>query len=308
MNKVYCLIGMFITCGVCSGQNLVINPGFEDTISCPSGQGALWALSSWFNPNGASPDYFNQCSNPNIAGVPDNFYGYQFANAGVGYSGIVLAGLPNFREYIEDTLTFPLVANQCYQFNMYISLGDECQYTSDDIGVYFSGAAITGVISTSPLPVIPQINFTLGLTTDTVNWIPLSGIYTAQGGERYIIIGNFKNDALSTTFLFNPTGQRVYCLFYIDDVSLSACTEIKEQDDIAEISIFPNPFSDKINITVKRNELVEVNLYDVTARKIFNKSFTNSTSINTEQLAKGIYLYEVRNKNGVIKKGKIVKE
>ena len=38
------------------------------------------------------------------------------------------------------------------------------------------------------------------------------------------------------------------------------------------------------------------------------KEFINSISINTEQLAKGIYLYEVRNKNGVIKKGKVVKD
>lgn len=72
--------------------------------------------------------------------------------------------------------------------------------------------------------------------------------------------------------------------------------------------LFPNPFTDKINITVKRNELVEVSLYDVTSRKIVNQSFTNSTSINTEQLSKGIYIYEVRNKNGVIKKGKVVKD
>ena len=29
-------------------------------------------------------------------------------------------------------------------------------------------------------------------------------------------------------------------------------------------------------------------------------------AINTEHLAKGIYLYEVRSKNGVIKKGKVI--
>ena len=74
------------------------------------------------------------------------------------------------------------------------------------------------------------------------------------------------------------------------------------------IIVLPNPFTDKINITSKRNEHVEISLFDVTARKVFNQSFTNSTSINTEQLAKGIYLYEVRNKNGVIKKGKVVKD
>jgi hypothetical protein len=76
----------------------------------------------------------------------------------------------------------------------------------------------------------------------------------------------------------------------------------------SSFSIYPNPFSDKINVTTKSNELVEVNFNDVTGRKILNQSFIKSTSINTEQLAKGIYIYEVRNKNGVFKKGKVVKE
>jgi len=54
-------------------------------------------------------------------------------------------------------------------------------------------------------------------------------------------------------------------------------------------------------------------LLSVTSRKIFHQSFINSISINTEQLAKGIYIYEVRNKNGPdsyreVKKGKLVKD
>jgi hypothetical protein len=38
------------------------------------------------------------------------------------------------------------------------------------------------------------------------------------------------------------------------------------------------------------------------------QTFTNSISLNTESFSKGVYLYEVRNKNGVIKNGKLVKE
>ncbi len=74
------------------------------------------------------------------------------------------------------------------------------------------------------------------------------------------------------------------------------------------ISVFPNPFNDLINIKANENELMEIILYDVLTRKIFNQSFTNSISLNTEQFANGIYIYEIRNKNGVIKKGKVVKE
>ena len=48
--------------------------------------------------------------------------------------------------------------------------------------------------------------------------------------------------------------------------------------------------------------------HDIASRKLLQQKFTNAVSLNTEQLAKGVYLYEVRNKNGVIKKGKVVKD
>ena len=143
------------------------------------------------------------------------------------------------------------------------------------------------------------------MLNDTLNWIKVSSSFIAIGGENYITIGNFRDTA-------NTIGLGYY---YIDDVCLSTdsftcnssvgINEVKSND---ELVLFPNPCSDKINITIKTNVPVEISLYDVTSRKIFHQSFTNSISINTEQLTKGIYLYEVRNKNGVIKKGKIVKD
>jgi type IX secretion system substrate protein len=77
---------------------------------------------------------------------------------------------------------------------------------------------------------------------------------------------------------------------------------------IDKISIFPNPFSDKLNILNNNTKLSEIILYDITSRKLLEQKYTKSALINTTQLTKGIYLYEVRNKNGVIKKGKVVKD
>ena len=63
-----------------------------------------------------------------------------------------------------------------------------------------------------------------------------------------------------------------------------------------------------LNIQTSGNALVEIILYDIASRKLLQQKFNNSVSLDTEQLSKGIYLYELRNKNGVIKKGKVVKE
>ena len=91
------------------------------------------------------------------------------------------------------------------------------------------------------------------------------------------------------------------------DLSFQNFVGINEIKDDGLI-LFPNTFTDRINITTKRNEPVEFALYDVAGRITLQQSFINSTTINTEQLLKGIYIYEVRNKSGVIKKGKVVKD
>ena len=99
----------------------------------------------------------------------------------------------------------------------------------------------------------------------------------------------------------------------IDCIFLSQGCEIENTgidnlDAEKETVLFPNPFKDIINISTNINEQLEVSLFDITSRKIFNQLFNNSTSINTAHYVKGIYLYEVKSKNEVIKKGKIIKE
>ncbi|MEO8150207.1 MAG: T9SS type A sorting domain-containing protein [Bacteroidia bacterium] len=73
-------------------------------------------------------------------------------------------------------------------------------------------------------------------------------------------------------------------------------------------NLFPNPFNDELNLTIQKNEPSEIILYDITSRTLLQQTFTTSTTLSTSQLAKGIYIYEVRNNSGVIKKGKVVKD
>lgn len=83
---------------------------------------------------------------------------------------------------------------------------------------------------------------------------------------------------------------------------------INEHNEQKYFTLFPNPFSNKLNFTFNNNELSEIIIYDITSRKILQQKFTSSVSLNTEQLAKGLFLYEVRNKDSSCKKGKVVKD
>lgn len=90
------------------------------------------------------------------------------------------------------------------------------------------------------------------------------------------------------------------------NTSYSCLTGVDELTEKDIVNVFPNPVEDKFNVTVEGS--CEIAIYDAASRKLMQKRFTNSTSINTQQLARGIYIYKITNESGTIKEGKIVKQ
>ncbi|MEP7170618.1 MAG: T9SS type A sorting domain-containing protein [Bacteroidota bacterium] len=296
-----------------NAQNLVPNGGFEQHTGCPYYEGQIDFALYWMNPAvqgpGGTPDYFNQCSPSPSWNVPNNAFGFENAHSGGAYCGLVAYGNGNWREYIEAALYSSLIANQCYHLELYLSLADRSYYTSDAIGAYFSNTAITGIMNTDTLPFIPQIDFNLGLNTDTVNWIQISENFTAMGGESYVIIGNYKSDSLTNSFLFNNSGNLAYSYFYIDDVSLTPCTSIEEQNQNAAIKIFPNPTNNFITIhyslsSPNQTTLSLFNLYGQKLKTIFNEkqpAGEHEIRIDMKDLVQGVYFVKMNigpEKNG----------
>ncbi|MFI5219893.1 MAG: T9SS type A sorting domain-containing protein [Bacteroidia bacterium] len=127
---------------------------------------------------------------------------------------------------------------------------------------------------------------------------------TTDATNNIYVTGDFQNPSITFgSIILNN-------VFYTDIflAKLNSTTGISEEysNEFFQ-SPYPNPFSSFLSIK-GTNQNGEIILYDITSRKLLQQKFTNSISLNTEQFAKGIYLYEVRNKNGVIKKGKVVKE
>ena len=296
-----------------TAQNLVPNGDFEQYRGCPDFEGELDSAQDWINPTTYifAADYYNPCALTPNERVPNNSFGYQIAHSGVGYAGIFLLQLPlpETREYMEVKLISPLLADSCYHFKMFVNLGNKCSITSHNIGVYFSDTIISGLPDITQLPYIPQIQNTTGNTFDTLNWTKVSGDYTAIGGENYLIIGNYNSDISTDTAEINPSGISGWIYVYIDDVSLVPCstTGITNYTNTPEINIFPNPITTQLTININNNEPTELTLYDITSRKILQQTFVASATINTESLAEGIYLYQLKTSKGIIKEGKVVK-
>lgn len=306
--KYFLLIILLSAIRICPAQNLVPNGSFEQYTSCPVWT-QLYLLTDWMNPSTAgSPDILHQCSGY----VPDNPFGHQFAHSGTGYAGLCPFYLTtfNYREYIEVQLTSTLESNVCYHFEMFVNLGNCSMYTTDSIQVYFSNTLVTGVSNSLPLPFTPQLSNAPGNAPDTLNWITVSGNYYAQGGESFLIIGNFRDDANTSYAFVNSTGIYEAAYIFIDDVSLTSCekpTGIHHSAPSDAATVYSDPVTEEMKVTMNSNETSEFAVYDMSSRKVFEIQFTGTTTLGIASLRKGIYVYEIKTNGRVIQKGKIVR-
>ncbi|MFI5222141.1 MAG: gliding motility-associated C-terminal domain-containing protein [Bacteroidia bacterium] len=215
-------------------QNLVSNGSFESYTSCPSDFNQITKTNGWTNPSAGTPDYFNACATSCFFSVPSTLYGYQTAHSGLAFAGFIsnsgFSTSLHWTEYIQNQLTDSLTRGKEYKFAMYLNLADKSGIASNKIGVYFSDSAISSNTQEF-LNFTPPI-ITTGFITDKNNWTKVTGTYTARGGEKYILIGNF------TSKFSNNTTQPVFggggwdslanwpltSYYFIDDVSLVDCS------------------------------------------------------------------------------------
>ena len=95
---------------------------------------------------------------------------------------------------------------------------------------------------------------------------------------------------------------------YPDTITVcSIISKINEQKINPSVLVFPNPFSDVLHLTLNTEGLAEFLLYDIAGRNIMSKTCSGSISLNTSQLAKGIYFYMVKSKYSGSVQGKLVK-
>ncbi|MEI6816964.1 MAG: T9SS type A sorting domain-containing protein [Bacteroidota bacterium] len=294
------------------GQNLVMNPSFEDTVQCPNYISQISRCLYWSNPwETANPDYFNTCDGNGLGGVPNNHFGYESAHLGDAYVGICTSKENvtthikfNYREYIEGQLLSPLIAGINYCVSFYVSAYDSVEYVSNNIGAYFSTVFIADTCNFCVMPYIPQVENPINNNLNSRNgWTEVSGSFIATGGERYIIIGNFKDTGSTvTTYMgWSTVYTDDVSAYYIDDVSVMPCdslggiNEIEPEKQI--LNVRPNPSNGLYTISAKYNNLIcEVEVFNSLGETVLNESLslTNNLQIDLSNLANGVYLLKLK--------------
>lgn len=166
------------------------------------------------------------------------------------------------------------------------------------------------VDSVSTITIQSQMLKTLYVHSDSNDWYFLNPIIENIGsvGGFFPYIYNWFDFDIPYLRCYQDTLISYQTNFSVTAPCDSLISSIENITDANYVNVFPNPVTGKFNIKVESSQPSEIIIYDMASRKILQQNFINTVSLNTEQLAKGLYLYEVRDKNGLCKKGKIVKD
>ena len=204
--------------------SLVKDGGFEDRKFCPSdyNQQRLRTLNHWVQPTEATPDHFAACSG--LAGVPENRFGTELALEGAAYGGLVLFSRSKwrYREYLSTELHRDLAPGEWVCVSAWYTAAEKAGIVADGFGAWLSLDKPKGerdfILKAEPQLSAPSGHF----LEVTEGWVKLSDAVQAEGGERWITLGNF--DAKGQTRLAlsasAPKDATDWAYVYVDGVEV----------------------------------------------------------------------------------------
>lgn len=231
------IITLLAACaGLSAAAQNISNPDFETMSSCPTQQTNLsytLRATDWIRPTAGTSDYFNSC-NFNIASHISAYSGAGFVG---GYMELRNSPVINYKEYLTNHLSAPLVAGVTYTLTFYtahlygsspagmmpvLTYADLPAAEQGFIGAVFSTAAPVNANTEagssnygsivdafgSGRVMIPATNTDVYGAASRNTWVPVTLQYTAAGGEEYMTFGQFRPGATSLT-----AAQGVYYLF-----------------------------------------------------------------------------------------------
>lgn len=232
-----CSCLLFVAPFLVNAQNLVPNPSFELTDTCPNTIGfqegarpLYWQ--SWFN----SPEYFHACADTSVPvgayiSIPQNGFAFQYAHDGQAYIGYYAFDQNGqYREYVGATLNAPLIVGETYYLSFWANIatagldgyvGGFC----NNMGMLFTMTSNAWTnVGWPPGPDFPFRNYAhlqrSAVLTDTVGWTLVSGSFVADSAYQYVVLGNFFDNAQTQALPIPPlNGENAYCL--VDNVCVS---------------------------------------------------------------------------------------
>lgn len=306
--------------GMCA-QNSVPNSSFEEFTICPQtigfqpgGKPLHWEKWLW------SPEYFNSCAGAlndvdTLLDVPLNGFGYQLAFDGEGYVGMATFQ-DDYREYVGCELITPLETGETYELSFRANVATGGNYysnlklASNNLGLLFTMEPnIWTGLSGPPFAFRNYAHLhSTAVLADTVAWTEVSGTFVADSAYRYLVIGNFFEDALTDTL--GLQGFSTYAAYYfVDAVCVrpigGTCefTSSMNEGVFGGASIWPVPVNDVLHI---RGESGRYDVEDVLGRSIVSGVMSEGVQVELQVASWPAGQYVLRTDSGLATKKFVV--
>lgn len=225
-------------------------------------------------------------------GVPDNSFGIQQPRTGNGYCGFdTFEDNYEMKEFLRVELNEVLEPNKVYCLSFWLSLSDSSSYETDRIHAYFSSVD-SSVADDSYLLPNTQIEIITGFGMPTNNWVHYSGEFLAEGGERFLTIGNFQQNTQIQYVFLGQNQIPQYAYYYIDDVSLTECGSLNVPNVLT-------PNGDGINDSLVIKGLgtqFVVQVYNRWGNEVFYTEIPNDDVWADESVVDGVYYLVIYSK------------
>ena len=308
------VVAVFCIPNTTHSQNLVPNPGFEDTDSCTFGLG-LGELHHWYSAY-FTPDHLQGCLPYGTGnGLPLNVFTFQYPFEGNSCAGIFTYDASTgqeHREWLMVPLLEAMVPGQTYYCSFRANAGfggngsTLNRLASNNLGMFFTtydrpwnwGDPYPEALDQAHI-LYPQI------LSDTVGWTLVSGSFVADSAYTYLMIGNFFSNALTDTIHFAPDVPEwaMYSYALVDAVCVSpnpqGCELGQGVEELGGVGpyVYPNPAKDVLVIGDAAGS--DGVVLDMLGRRVWNGRVGHDRyAVDVGNWARGAYVLQLHDARG----------
>jgi gliding motility-associated-like protein len=278
--------------------------------------GSIAEAKPWYAPTLGSPDLIKSPAQSSISPFQ-----------GKNYAGIVVydADNENFREYIQVKLNDFLEINKNYIISLSVALSNGSFFATNGLQLHFSYDSLIAN-HWNVLPAEEIIPLSNNLLSNTKDWRTFKLEYKANGGERFLTIGNFFTDAQTLKQRVSSDQNMKVCYILIDQVEINETKAFEKQQEsvIAATSIsvsrsldygmsrilIPHlltPNNDGFNDVFFIPDLpiyTQLSIFDRRGNIVFS-SLNYKNDWKADGLPSGVYRYEFLLPDGNVVKGSV---
>lgn len=255
-------------------QNLVVNPGFEESTTGESDLMISAGVDGWTVPSKGTSDYIKPTNKQRKEQAQDiPAYAHIIPYDGKACTGI--HGTFSAHEYLCGTLSAPLVKDSVYQISFALATAFGYEFDPARIGVFFTHEINPYYRSgddSEKIATTPQVNLeNAEKISETGYWAVYSMNYTAKGGEIRFIIGDFTDK-----YVRGMEGKQAD-YFFIDSVYIGVGKKISVNENTDTITIVtggtPEPVSPDTLIAAGRTLTLENIYFETNKSRILPESY-----------------------------------